>query len=359
MFLGRKLSFNLAINEALHQTMVSDPSVFLMGQGVKSPWYVGNTAKGLLERFGTERVIDTPVSENAMTGAAVGAALAGLRPVIVHPRMDFMLYAMDPIINEAANWHYMSGGRSSVPVVFWGIINRRGEQAAQHSQALHATFAHIPGLKVVMPATPYDAKGLMISAIRDPNPVVFVDDRQLYGIEAHVPNEMYEVEIGKGEIMRSGNDITVIACSFMVVEAMKAAQNLEKEGIDVEVINLRSVKPLDEPLMLASARKTGRVVVADMGWTSFGVSSEISALISEKAFSALKVPVLRVALPDCPAPASSALENAYYRTSQDIEQAVWTAMDGTRDEAMFERQRPAAVNDGFEQIVNLEGFRGI
>jgi pyruvate dehydrogenase E1 component beta subunit len=273
--------------------------------------------------------------------------------------MDFMLYAMDPIINEAANWHYMSGGRSSVPVVFWGIINRRGEQAAQHSQALHATFAHIPGLKVVMPATPYDAKGLMISAIRDPNPVVFVDDRQLYGIEAHVPNEMYEVEIGKGEIMRSGNDITVIACSFMVVEAMKAAQNLEKEGIDVEVINLRSVKPLDEPLMLASARKTGRVVVADMGWTSFGVSSEISALISKKAFSALKVPVLRVALPDCPEPASSALENAYYRTSQDIEQAVWTAMDGTRDEAMFERQRPAAVNDGFEQIVNLEGFRGI
>jgi len=160
--------------------MVSDPSVFLIGQGVKSPWYVGNTAQGLLERFGAERVIDTPVSENAMTGAAIGAALAGMRPIVVHPRMDFMLYAFDPIINEAANWCYMSGGKASVPVVIWGIINRGGEQAAQHSQALHAMFCHAPGLKVVMPSTPHDAKGLMIAAIKEPNPVVYIDDRWLY-----------------------------------------------------------------------------------------------------------------------------------------------------------------------------------
>jgi len=172
-----KHDMTLAINEALHQMMSSDESVFFIGQGVKSPWYVGNTARGLLEKFGSERVIDTPVSENAMTGAAVGAALVGMRPVVLHPRIDFMMYAMDPIINEAANWHYMFGGRSSVPVVIWGIINRGGEQAAQHSQALHSLFAHIPGLKVVMPSTPYDAKGLMIAAIKDPNPVIFIDDR--------------------------------------------------------------------------------------------------------------------------------------------------------------------------------------
>lgn len=359
MSLDRKLSFNLAINEALHQMMASDPSVFLMGQGVKSPWYVGNTTKDLLDRFGTERVIDTPVSENAMTGAAVGAAIAGMRPIIVHPRMDFMLYAMDPIINEAANWHYMSGGKSSVPVVFWGIINRRGEQAAQHSQALHATFAHVPGLKVVMPATPYDAKGLMISAIRDSNPVVFVDDRQLYGIEAHVPKEMYEIEIGRGEIVRSGNDVTVIACSSMVVEALKAARNMEEEGIDLEVINLRSLKPLDETLMITSAKKTGRVVVADVGWLSFGVSSEISALITEKAFSALKMPVQRVALPDCPAPASSVLENVYYRTNKDIERAVWMLIDGIVEESMFERVNSSELQDESQKIINLERFRGI
>lgn len=323
---NRKLSYNLAINEALHQMMAADPSVFLIGQGVKSPWYVGNTARGLLERFGPDRVIDTPVSENAMTGSAVGAAIAGMRPVVVHPRMDFMLYAMDPIINEAANWHYMFGGKSTVPVVFWGIINRRGEQAAQHSQALHATFAHIPGLKVVLPATPYDAKGLMISAIKDRNPVVFVDDRQLYDVEGDVPEEIYEIEIGKGEIIRSGSDVTVIFCSAMVVDAMRTAQNMEDEGIDVEIINLRSLKPLDRKLILASARKTGRVVVVDIGWRSFGVSAEISALIAEEAFEALEAPVVRVALPDCPAPASSVLEDVYYPTFKDIQKAIRTVM---------------------------------
>src|SRR4030042_5208310 len=173
----RKLQYSLAINEALLQMMSLDKSVFLIGQGVKSPWYVGNTARGLLEKFGPERIIDTPVSENAITGAAVGGALAGMRPVVVHPRVAFMMYARDPIINEAANWHYMFGGKTSVPMVIWGIINRGGEQAAQHSQSLHGLFAHVPGLKVVMPATPYDAKGLMIEAIQDENPVIYMDDR--------------------------------------------------------------------------------------------------------------------------------------------------------------------------------------
>jgi pyruvate/2-oxoglutarate/acetoin dehydrogenase E1 component len=318
----RKLQYSLAINEALHQAMAADPSVFLIGQGTKSPWYVGNTAQGLLERFGESRVIDTPVSENAITGAAVGAAIVGMRPVVVHPRMDFMFYAFDPIVNEAANWHYMNGGKASAPVVFWGIINRGGEQAAQHSQALHATFAHFPGLKVVMPSTPFDAKGLMIAAIRDPNPVVFIDDRWLYRIEDVVPEDMYEVEIGKGAVRREGNDITVVAVSFMAHEAVKAADILAAEGVDVELIDLRSVKPLDAELIVASVRKTGRLVVADGGWRSFGLSAEVAAIASEQAFAWLKAPVKRLALLDCPAPASAALEAAYYPGAREIVAAV-------------------------------------
>jgi pyruvate/2-oxoglutarate/acetoin dehydrogenase E1 component len=327
----RTLPYSLALNEALHQAMADDPSVFLIGQGVKSPWYVGNTALGLLERFGPDRVIDTPVSENAMTGAAVGAALAGMRPVVVHPRMDFMLYALDPIINEAANWSYMNGGRASVPVVVWGIVNRGGEQAAQHSQVLHALFTHVPGLKVVMPSTPYDAKGLMIAAIRDSNPVVFIDDRWLYGQEGPVPEASYEVAIGQGVIRREGKDLTLASISYMAWEAGQAAADLEKEGIDVELIDLRTAKPLDEALLIESVRKTGRLVVADGGWRTGGWASEVAARVSERAFEALKAPVCRVTLPDCPAPASAALEQVYYPGAAAIGDAVRHALRFSRD----------------------------
>lgn len=322
MSLHRTLCYGLAINEAMHQMMEADSSVFLIGQGVKSPWYVGNTTQGLLERFGEDRVIDTPVSENGITGAAVGAAIAGMKPVVVHPRIDFMMYAMDPIINEAANWFYMNGGRANVPVVFWGIINRRGEQAAQHSQAFHALFAHIPGLKVVMPATAHDAKGLMVAAIQDPNPVVFVDERLLYGIEGPVPQEIYNVEIGKGCLLKKGKDVTIVAVSLMVHEAVKAAQELISDGINAEVIDLRTIKPLDRELITHSVNKTGRLIVVDVGWQSFGISGEIAALVAEASFGALKAPILRIALPDCPAPASVILENGYYPSARDIVQAV-------------------------------------
>ncbi len=323
----RQLTYALAINEALHQMMACDESVFLIGQGVKSPWYVGNTAKGLLERFGHEKVIDTPVSENAVTGAAVGAAIVGMRPVVVHPRMDFMMYGMDPIINEAANWHYMNGGKSTAPVVIWGIINRGGEQAAQHSQALHALFAHIPGLKVVMPSTPYDAKGLMISAIKDENPVVYIDDRWLHNHEGDVPEEMYEVPIGKAIIRRKGDDVTVVAISYMVHIAMEAGVELAKEGIEAEVLDIRTIKPLDKELILDSVRKTGRLVVADGGWKTCGVAAEISCMVFEDAFDAMKSPPIRVTLPDVPAPASRTLEAAYYPTVNNIVKAVKKALD--------------------------------
>jgi len=302
--------------------MEADRSVFVIGQGVKSPWYVGNTCQGLLKRFGAQRVIDTPVSENAMTGVAVGAAIAGMRPVVVHPRMDFMLYAMDPIINEAANWRYMCGGRSSVPAVIWGIINRGGEQGAQHSQALHGLFAQIPGLKVVMPATPYDAKGLMIAAIKDPDPVVFIDDRWLYGQTESVPETAYEVPIGKAVVRRQGADLTIAAISYMVSESLAAAGALAHEGIEAEVLDLRTAKPLDEEALLESVQRTGRLVVADVGWVTGGFAAEIAARVTEKGFRHLKAPVKRVALPDVPAPASRALEQVYYRTAQDIVKAA-------------------------------------
>jgi len=302
--------------------MQVDESVFLIGQGVKSPWYVGNTAQGLLERFGEDRVVDTPVSENAVTGSAVGAAIAGMWPVIVHPRIDFMLYAMDPIVNEAANWYYMNGGNACVPVVFWGIINRGGEQAAQHSQALHGLFAHIPGLKVVMPSTAYDAKGLMIASIRDDNPVVFIDDRWLYGVQDDVPEKFYEVPIGKAAVRKQGRDVTIVANSYMAYLAKRAAEKLVDKGIDAEVIDLRTIKPLDKELLIDSARKTGRLVIADGGWSSFGIAAEIEAVVFEEAFSYMKSSPVRVTLPDVPAPASASLEKAYYPTEQDIINAV-------------------------------------
>ena len=317
----RQISYVDAINETLHQMIEKDERVFLIGQGVTSPWYVGNTTVGLIDRF-PERVIDTPVSENGITGAAVGAALAGMRPILAHPRMDFMYYAMDQIANHAANWYYMFGGQVSVPITIWGIINRGGEQAAQHSQALQAMFIHIPGLKVVMPSTPYDAKGLLVASIEDDNPVVYIDERWLYDFEGEVPEEIYSVPIGKAIVRREGEDVTIVATSYMVHETMKAAESLEKEGVDAEVIDLRSLKPLDENLLFESVKKTGRLVIADGGWKTCGVAAEISALVSENIFEYLKAPVMRVSLPDTPAPASLILEEAYYPKAKNIIYAV-------------------------------------
>ncbi len=318
----RTITYVQAINEALCQLMEKDDRVFLIGQGVTSPWYVGTSTVGLIDRFGPERVIDTPVSENSITGTAVGAALAGMRPIVVHPRMDFMYYAMDQIANHAANWHYMFGGQLSVPLTIWGIINRGGEQAAQHSQAIQAMFAHIPGLKVVMPSTPYDAKGLLVASIEDENPVLFIDDRWLYNNRGNVPEELYSVPIGQGIIRKEGRDVTLAATSFMATQALKAARQMAKEGISVEVIDLRSIKPLDETLLLTSVRKTGRLAIADGGWKTYGIGAEISALVAEKGFGYLKAPIVRIALPDAPAPASRTLEKAYYPDADRIEAEV-------------------------------------
>ncbi|MEI8201737.1 MAG: transketolase C-terminal domain-containing protein [Bacteroidota bacterium] len=318
----RVLRFSLAINEAIYQAMETDPDVVLIGQGVKSPWYVGNTCRGLVEKFGETRVIDTPVSENAITGIAVGAAIAGMRSIVVHPRADFLMYGLDPIINQAANWHYMNGGRSNVPSVFWLIVNRGGEQAAQHSQALHSLFTHIPGLKVVAPSNAYDAKGLLMESIYDNNPVVFIDDRWLYEFSALVPTEAYRIPLGKGIIRKEGKDVTLLSFSFMATEAAKAVEILSKENIDVELIDPRTLTPFDEELLIQSVKKTGKLVIAEGAWKTGSFSAEISARVSEHAFDALKAPILRVCLPDCPAPSSSELEKAYYTNASQIVEAI-------------------------------------
>ncbi len=324
----REITYAEAINEALHQLMDQDERVIVIGQGVTSPWYVGTTTEGLIEKFGERRVIDTPISENGITGIAAGAALKGMRPIVAHPRMDFMYYAMDQIANHIANWYAMLGGTMSVPLVIWGIINRGGEQAAQHSQALQAMFTHIPGLKVVAPSDPYDAKGLLISAVTDSNPVVYIDDRWLYGQSGVVPEDRYTVPIGKGATKRKGKEVTLVAISYMVVEALRAADEMVQAGIDVEVIDPRSLKPLDAELIYESVKKTGRLVVVDGAWKTCGVAAEIASLVSENAFEFLKAPIKRITLPDVPAPASSALEDVYYPKAKEIVRSVKELLRG-------------------------------
>jgi pyruvate/2-oxoglutarate/acetoin dehydrogenase E1 component len=322
----RRLSYAQAIREAHAQLLASDPRVFVLGQGLWSPWYAATSLQDLDKEFGRDRIIDSPVSENATTGAGIGAALAGMRPIVFHPRMDFMLLAVDPVVNQAANWSYMFAGRVRVPVVIRAVINRGGEQGAQHSQALQAMFMHVPGLKVVMPSTAHDAKGLLIAAVQDDNPVIYIDDRWLYDVTDGVPEAMYTVPIGAAAVRRRGRDVTIVATSYMAAEAMKAVATLEARGLDPELIDLRSVKPWDREAVFASVARTGRLVVADAGWQTGGVAAEIVAAVACEIFDALKAPAVRVCLPDIPAPLSRPIETAYYVGADDLVAAVEKAV---------------------------------
>jgi len=331
--MGRTGSFCQALNEALRQAMEEDPSVILMGEGVTDPRAVFGSTKGFRERFGEARVFDLPLSENGMTGIAVGAALTGLRPVMTHQRVDFMLYAMDQLVNHAAKRGYSSGGRQSVPLTIRAVVGRGWGQGPQHSQSLQAWFAHIPGLKVVMPSSPYDAKGLLLAAIRDPNPVICLEHRKLYEEIGELPEEAYAVPIGKGVVRHEGADVTIVAFSQMVMETLRALPSLEQAGISAEVIDPRSVKPLDDALIVASVEKTGRLVVADTGVGVCGMSAEVAAIVAERAVCSLKAPIRRVALPDIPTPSSPALEAAFYPGSREIIQAVFAVMGRERAQA--------------------------
>jgi pyruvate/2-oxoglutarate/acetoin dehydrogenase E1 component len=328
----RRISYARAINEAFHQVMERDERVFVMGQGVNNPWYVGTTAEGLDTRFGNKRVIDPPISENSMNGVLIGAALAGMRPIAIHPRLDFLITGIEQLVNQAANWSYVFNGQVSCPITVRGIINRGGEQGAQHSQAIHAFLMHVPGLKVVMPATPYDAKGLFIAAVEDSNPVIYIDDRWLYEEIGDVSEEPYTVPIGRAAIATKGKDITIVAVSYMVKLAQEAAGLLAHEGVSAEVVDVRSIKPLDEDLICSSVCKTGRLVVADGGWRTAGAAAEIAAMVAERAFDKLKAPIKRVTLPDVPAPSSRSLEASYYPGAGDIVHAVRSVLMGAKAE---------------------------
>jgi len=318
----RQLSYAQAIREGHAQLLASDARVFVCGQGLWSPWYAGGSFENLDAEFGRDRLLDTPVSENAVTGMAVGAALAGMRPIVFHPRMDFMLLAVDPIVNQAANWSYLFGGKIGVPLVVRAVINRGGEQGAQHSQALHAMFMHVPGLKVVMPSTPADAKGLLAAAVEDPNPVLYIDDRWLYDVRGDVPEPLYTTPIGRAAVRRTGSDVTLVGISYMAHLAVEAARDLAHEGIECDVIDLRSLKPWDQDLVLQSVRKTRHAVIADGGWRTAGAAAEIAATVAEEAFHDLEAPVARVTLPDAPAPTSRNQERAYYPTPATLADAV-------------------------------------
>jgi pyruvate dehydrogenase E1 component beta subunit len=302
--------------------MAEDPSVYIMGLGVPDPKGLFGTTLGLKDRFGPERVLDMPVAENGMTGIAIGSSLTGMRPIMTHQRIDFMLLSLDQIINNASKWHYMFGGLKAVPMVIRLLVGRGWGQGPQHAQALQAFFAHTPGLKVVMPFTARDAKGLLVSAVEDNNPVIYIEHRWLHGIKGNVAEEKYSVPIGKAKVAREGKDVTIVSFSYTMLDAMKAAEVLAEGGIEAEVLDLRSLKPLDEAAVLESVQKTGRLVVADGACRTGGFASEILALAVEKAFGDLKSPPARITLPDVPTPTSPALSKYYYPDAGDIVNAV-------------------------------------
>ena len=320
-----KYNYGTAILAAFEYLLEKYPEVFVIGQGLWSPWYVGNSMTDLDKRFGTKRIIDTPVSESACTGAAIGASLAGMKPIVVHPRMDFMLYAMDAIVNQAAKWSHMVGGQAHPGVTIRSIINRGGEQGAQHSQALHAWFAHIPGLRVVMPSTVADARDLLIASVLSPDPVVYIDDRWLYDQTA-VLEPIVELDLAQEgpRVLAVGTDITIVGSSFSTHLATQARTELAASGHSAEVIDLRVLNPFRPGVILESVKKTGRLLVVDGGWRTCGMSAEVLASVAEELPpKALNRAPLRLTIPDAPAPTSRNLEALYY---PDVSRVVSAAL---------------------------------
>lgn len=319
----RLLTYAQAINEALDLKLATDSSVLVIGEGVPDPKGIFGTTVGLQKKYGSNRVMDMPVSENGLTGICIGAAIRGMHPVLTHQRVDFALLSADQIINNAAKWYFMFGGIISVPLVIRMIIGRGWGQGAQHSQSLQALFAHIPGLKVIMPATAYDAKGLLISAIEDNNPVISLEHRWLFNLADHVPNGIYRVPIGKAHVLHKGTDITIVADSYASIESLKVAAQLEKEGISIEVIDLRTIRPLDDATIHLSIAKTHRLLVIDTGWTTGGIAGEIITRVVENRSTKLKFPPQRIGLPDIPTPSAPLLTKHFYPAMWDIAKSVF------------------------------------
>jgi pyruvate dehydrogenase E1 component beta subunit len=318
----RELTYAQAINEALMQNLERDERVFLMGEDIGKYGGIFQATAGLLDKFGSGRVIDTPISESGFVGAAIGAALTGMRPVVEIMFIDFTTVAMDMIVNQMAKIHYMFGGRGKIPLVLRTNIGAGRGAAAQHSQSFHAFFVHIPGLKVITPSTPYDAKGLMNTAIQDEDPVLFIEHKKLYATKGEVPEEYYTLPFGKADLKKEGKDITIVATHAMVSRSLSVAEEFAKEEIGIEVVDPRTLRPLDKDCILGSVKKTGRLIVADEGPVTCGVSAEISAMVAEEAVEYLQAPILRVGSPDTPVPFSPPLEKIYIPDEEDVREAV-------------------------------------
>ena len=314
----RELTFGQAIREALAEEMRRDPRIFIMGEDVAEAGTPFKVLSGLVEEFGTERVIDSPISEAGITGLGVGGAMTGMRPIIDIMFGDFITLALDQIVNQAAKVHYMSGGKLKVPLVVRTTLGATRRSAAQHSQSLHAWVSHIPGLKVVLPSTPYDAKGLLKTAIRDDNPVIFFEDKMMYQLKGAVPEGDYTIPFGVADIKRSGTDITIVATSSMVQVALEAAEKLEALNISVEVVDPRTTFPLDKNALIESAKKTSRAIVVDEGYERYGVTAEIAAVIADGAFYYLDAPVKRLGAMNVPVPFSPVLEDLTVPTATTV-----------------------------------------
>ena len=323
------MQYGEAIRNGFNYLLDSDKSVIVIGQGLWSPWYVGDTMRDLEKIYGTQRVIDTPVSELACTGAGVGAALCGYRPIVTHPRVDFALLATDQMVNQAAKWNSMFGGNSPVPVVFRMIVNRGGEQGAQHSQSLYSWFAHIPGLRVVVPSTPQDAQDLLIAATLCDDPVVYIDDRWLYEIDDEVTEpKSVDLSTQGPKVLREGKDITLVGLSWTTKLLMDAAQRLEGEGISCEVVDLRVLNPLDASAIIKSVAKTTKLLVIEGDWISYGIGSEvITRVIENLGPKVLSAAPRRHGLADAPAPTSKPLEGIYYPHVDDVIKSIKKMME--------------------------------
>ncbi len=320
---GRIISYIQALREALAYKMETDPSVFLLGQGVDDPGGMFGVTKGFQELYGSQRIFDTPVSEEGMMGICNGAAMSGMRPVYFHNRPDFLLLAFNQIVNHGSKVHWMDNGLTTVPLVIWAAIGRGWGSGPQHSQAIQGLLLSVPGIKIVMPSTPYDAKGLMISAIEDNNPVIIIEHRWLMRCEGVVPEEHYSIPFGKGVYRLKGTDCTIVGTSHAIDLAWTAAKQLKKEkNIHAEVIDLRTLKPLDEAILLESLQKTGKLLIVDTGWAFGGASAEIGYIAAEKGFSFLKAPPKRIALPDGHSPAGNVLEQFFYPNVDTMKRAI-------------------------------------
>lgn len=331
--MNRIISYTEAIREATEQEMTRDPHVILLGQGVDYDRGLLGTTKGLVDIFGTKRVFDTPLSEDGMTGISIGAALGGLRPIHTHVRMDFLTLAMNQLINIAAKARYMYGGAVKVPLVIRTLIG--DGWGAQHSQGLHSHFVNIPGLKVVAPTTPYEAKGCLIQSIRDNNPVIFVEHFKLYAEEGHVPEKPYAIPFGKAIVRTKGSDVTLVGISWMNIECLKAAKHLKKVGLDAEVIDPISLAPLDIKTIIRSVQKTGKLIVADTAWTSCGVSAEIIAQVAEHFGTKKQISVERIGFAPVPAPNAPVLEKHFYPNAEDIARTALRMTRGKRARMSF------------------------